>query len=145
MDIVDIDMQRISLGALIIALALLVDDAMTTTDASLTRLAKGDAVDAASYAFKTYAVSMLAGTLVTIAGFVPVGFAASSAGEYTFSLFAVVAIALVVSWFVAVIFAPLLGVLILKPPKINPRVAAKCSNFRDLLAQAVAWNGSRSR
>ena len=60
---------------------------------------------------------MLAGTLVTIAGFVPVGFAASSAGEYTFSLFAVVAIALIVSWFVAVIFAPLLGVLILKPPK----------------------------
>ena len=60
---------------------------------------------------------MLAGTLVTIAGFVPVGFAASSAGEYTFSLFAVVAMALIVSWFVAVIFAPLLGVLILSPPK----------------------------
>src|SRR4029079_4804198 len=56
-------------------------------------------------------------TLVTIAGFVPVGFAASSAGEYTFSLFAVVAIALVVSWFVAVLFAPLLGVAILVPPK----------------------------
>jgi multidrug efflux pump subunit AcrB len=60
---------------------------------------------------------MLAGTLVTIAGFVPVGFAASSAGEYTFSLFAVVSIALIVSWFVAVIFAPLMGVVILKPPK----------------------------
>jgi multidrug efflux pump subunit AcrB len=60
---------------------------------------------------------MLAGTFVTIAGFVPVGFAASSAGEYTFTLFAVVAMALVVSWFVAVIFAPLLGVVILKPPK----------------------------
>ena len=60
---------------------------------------------------------MLAGTLVTIAGFVPVGFAASSAGEYTFSLFAVVGIALIVSWFVAVIFAPLLGVAILTPPK----------------------------
>jgi multidrug efflux pump subunit AcrB len=60
---------------------------------------------------------MLAGTLVTIAGFVPVGFAASSAGEYTFSLFAVVSIALIVSWFVAVIFAPLLGVIILKPPR----------------------------
>ena len=62
---------------------------------------------------------MLAGTLVTIAGFVPVGFAASSAGEYTFSLFAVVAIALIVSWFVAVIFAPLLGVVILKAPKAS--------------------------
>ena len=118
MELTGIDMQRISLGALIIALALLVDDAMTTTDATLSRLAQGDnIVDAATFAFRTYAVAMLAGTLVTIAGFVPVGFAASSAGEYTFSLFAVVAIALIVSWFVAVIFAPLLGVLILSPPK----------------------------
>jgi multidrug efflux pump subunit AcrB len=114
----NIDMQRISLGALIIALALMVDDAMTTTDAMLSRLAAGDdKVQAATFAFDTYAFAMLAGTLVTIAGFVPVGFAASSAGEYTFSLFAVVAIALIVSWFVAVLFAPLLGVAILKPPK----------------------------
>ncbi|MGM4902909.1 efflux RND transporter permease subunit [Tardiphaga sp. 866_E4_N2_1] len=118
MKLAGIDMQRISLGALIIALALLVDDAMTTTDATLNRLAEGDdKVQAASFAFRTYAFAMLAGTLVTIAGFVPVGFAASSAGEYTFSLFAVVSIALIVSWFVAVIFAPLMGVLILKPPK----------------------------
>ena len=112
------DMQRISLDALIIALALLVDDAMTTTDATLTRLAQGDdKVQAASFAFRTYAFAMLAGTLVTMAGFVPVGFAASSAGEYTFSLFAVVSIALLVSWFVAVIFAPLLGVYILSMPR----------------------------
>jgi multidrug efflux pump subunit AcrB len=118
MQISNIDMQRISLGALIIALALMVDDAMTTTDAMLTRLAKGDDnVQAATFAFRTYAFAMLAGTLVTIAGFVPVGFAASGAGEYTFSLFAVVAIALIVSWFVAVLFAPLLGVAILAPPK----------------------------
>jgi multidrug efflux pump subunit AcrB len=117
MQLSSIDMQRISLGALIIALALMVDDAMTTTDAMLTRLAQGDdKVQAATFAFSTYAYAMLAGTLVTIAGFVPVGFAASAAGEYTFTLFAVVAIALVVSWFVAVIFAPLLGVAILKPP-----------------------------
>jgi multidrug efflux pump subunit AcrB len=113
-----IDMQRISLGALIIALALMVDDAMTTTDAMLTRLAQGDdKVQAATFAFRTYAFAMLAGTLVTIAGFVPVGFAASGAGEYTFSLFAVVTIALIVSWFVAVLFAPLLGVAILTPPR----------------------------
>ena len=118
MQMASIDMQRISLGALIIALALLVDDAMTTTDATLNRLAAGDdKVEAATYAFRTYAFAMLAGTLVTIAGFVPVGFAASSAGEYTFSLFAVVSIALIVSWFVAVIFAPLLGVIILRPPR----------------------------
>jgi multidrug efflux pump subunit AcrB len=118
MEIARIDMQRISLGALIIALALLVDDAMTTTDATLNRLAEGDSkIDAATFAYRSHAFAMLAGTLVTIAGFIPVGFAASSAGEYTFSLFAVVAIALLVSWFVAVIFTPLLGVLILVPPK----------------------------
>ena len=117
MQLTAIDMQRISLGALIIALALLVDDAMTTIDATMTRLAQGDdKVQAASFAFRAYAFAMLAGTLVTIAGFIPVGFAASSAGEYTFSLFAVVAIALIASWFVAVIFAPILGALILKPP-----------------------------
>ncbi len=120
MELTGIDMQRISLGALIIALALLVDDAMTTTDATLTRLTQGDdKVQAASYAFRTYAFAMLAGTLVTIAGFIPVGFAASSAGEYTFSLFAVVGIALIASWFVAVIFAPMLGAVILAPPKAS--------------------------
>ncbi|UPK25360.1 efflux RND transporter permease subunit [Bradyrhizobium sp. 195] len=118
MEMARIDMQRISLGALIIALALLVDDAMTTTDATLNRLAQGDSkVDAATFAYRSHAFAMLAGTLVTIAGFIPVGFAASSAGEYTFSLFAVVAIALLVSWLVAVIFTPLLGVIILVPPK----------------------------
>ncbi|RXH07648.1 efflux RND transporter permease subunit [Bradyrhizobium guangzhouense] len=118
MEIARIDMQRISLGALIIALALLVDDAMTTTDATLNRLAQGASkVEAATFAYRSHAFAMLAGTLVTIAGFIPVGFAASSAGEYTFSLFAVVAIALLVSWFVAVIFTPLLGVVILVPPK----------------------------
>ena len=129
MDIARIDMQRISLGALIIALALLVDDAMTTTDAMLTRLGEGDdKVAAATFAYRTYAYAMLAGTFVTMAGFVPVGFAASSAGEYTFSLFAVVVIALVVSWFVAVVFAPLLGVVILKPPKKKDgRARASCS------------------
>jgi multidrug efflux pump subunit AcrB len=117
MQLTGIDMQRISLGALIIALALLVDDAMTTTDAMLNRLAQGDSkVEAATFAYRTYAFAMLAGTLVTMAGFVPVGFAASSAGEYTFSLFAVVSIALLVSWLVAVVFAPLLGVIALKAP-----------------------------
>jgi multidrug efflux pump len=131
MEIVNIDMQRISLGALIIALALMVDDAMTTTDAMLTRLAAGDSkVEAATFAFRTYAIAMLAGTLVTIAGFVPVGFAASGAGEYTFSLFAVVAIALVVSWFVAVLFAPLLGLAILKAPSADKKPSEPGFVFR---------------
>ncbi len=118
MDLVNIDLQRISLGALIIALGLLVDDAMTTVDAMLRRLAAGDAADkAASFAYSNLAAPMLIGTLVTIAGFVPIGFAASSAGEYTFSIFAVVAIALIVSWFVAVLFAPVIGALVLKRPE----------------------------
>jgi multidrug efflux pump len=117
MDVVNIDLHRISLGALIIALGLLVDDAMTTIDAMLRRLASGDdAGQAARYAYKTLAGPMLIGTLVTISGFVPIGFAASSAGEYTFSIFAVVAISLIVSWFVAVIFAPVVGAAVLKPP-----------------------------
>ncbi len=118
MDITDIDLQRISLGALIIALTLLVDDAMTTVDAMIRRLAAGDTKqNAATFAYKTLAAPMLAGTLITIAGFVPIGFAKSSAGEYTFSIFAVVGIALIVSWFVAVLFAPVIGIAILKPPK----------------------------
>jgi multidrug efflux pump len=113
-----IDLQRISLGALIIALTLLVDDAMTTVDAMIRRLAAGDSTAAAAtFAYRTLAAPMLTGTLVTIAGFVPIGFAASAAGEYTFSIFAVVGIALIVSWFVAVIFAPLIGIAVLKAPK----------------------------
>ncbi|MCB4824791.1 efflux RND transporter permease subunit [Roseicella aerolata] len=117
MALAGIDLQRISLGALIIALALLVDDAMTTIDAMMRRLAAGDSkVQAGSFAYRALAAPMLSGTLVTIAGFVPIGFAASSAGEYTFSIFAVVGITLLVSWLVAVLFAPLLGVAILKAP-----------------------------
>ncbi len=117
MDLVNIDLQRVSLGALIIALALLVDDAMTTIDAMMRRLAAGDPKEkAATFAYANLAAPMLTGTLITIAGFVPIGFAASSAGEYTFSIFAVVAIALIASWFVAVLFAPLMGLAILKTP-----------------------------
>ena len=120
MAMVGIDLQRISLGALIIALTLLVDDAMTTIDAMTRRLAAGDPIEvAAVYAYKVLAFAMLSGTLVTIAGFVPIGFARSEAGEYTFSIFAVVALALIASWFVAVIFAPLLGTMLLKPPKTS--------------------------
>ncbi len=112
-----IDLQRISLGALIIALGLLVDDAMTTVDVMTSRMAAGDSKEkAATFAYDTLAFPMLTGSLVTAAGFVPIGFAKSSAGEYTFSIFAVVDIALIVSWFVAVLFAPLLGVWLLRRP-----------------------------
>ena len=113
-----IDLQRISLGALIIALGLLVDDAMITVESMVTRLEQGDDKErAATFAYTSTAFPMLTGTLVTIAGFVPIGFARSGAGEYTFSIFAVVAIALIASWCVAVLFSPLLGVWILKRPK----------------------------
>lgn len=144
MALAGIDMQRISLGALIIALALLVDDAMTMTDATLTRLAAGDSKEEASaFAFRTYAMPMLAGTLVTIAGFVPVGFAASSAGEYTFSLFAVVSIALLVSWGVAVIFAPLLCSVILKVPEpsADGKPSKVLETYRGFLTRAVKAKG----
>jgi multidrug efflux pump subunit AcrB len=118
MGLVGIDLQRISLGALIIALGLLVDDAMITVETMVTRLEHGDEKEhAATFAYTSTAFPMLTGTLVTVAGFVPIGFARSAAGEYTFSIFAVVAIALIVSWVVAVLFSPLLGVWVLKPPR----------------------------
>jgi multidrug efflux pump subunit AcrB len=108
MEFVSIDLQRISLGALIIALTLLVDDAMSTIDAMTMRLAQGDEkVPAATFAYKTLAFPMLTGSFVTMAGFVPIGFAKSAAGEYTFSIFAVVSIAVLASWLVAVLFIPL--------------------------------------
>lgn len=114
MMLANIGLQRISLGALIIALGLLVDDAMITVEAMVARLEAGDSrKNAATYAFKTTAFPMLTGTLVMIAGFIPVGFAASSAGEYCFSLFAVVLIALLCSWVVAILFSPLTGTWLL--------------------------------
>jgi multidrug efflux pump len=125
MQTLGIDLHRVSLGALIIALALLVDDAMTTTDAMLRRLAVGDPIDkAATFAYRTLAAPMLTGTLITIAGFVPIGFAESQAGEYTISLFQVIAIALIASWMVAVLFTPIVGGFLLKPPKPGDRGGA---------------------
>ncbi|MFS2156697.1 efflux RND transporter permease subunit [Pseudomonas sp. Pseusp122] len=124
-----ITMQRISLGALIIALGLLVDDAMITVEMMVTRLELGDSKEkAATFAYTSTAFPMLTGTLVTVAGFVPIGLNASSAGEYTFTLFAVIAVAMLVSWVVAVLFAPVIGVHILsselkKKKKEDGRIA----------------------
>jgi len=119
MTVCGIDLQRISLGALIIALGLLVDDAMITVESMVTRLDHGDDKEsAATFAYSSTALPRLAGTLVTVVGFVPIGFARSAAGEYTFSIFAVVTIALIASWIVAAVFAPLLGVWVLKKPKV---------------------------
>ncbi|WP_425051507.1 efflux RND transporter permease subunit [Psychromarinibacter sp. S121] len=105
-----ITLQRISLGALIIALGLLVDDAMIAIETMISRLERGESrTKAASYAWTTIAWPMLTGTLITVAGFIPIGLNGSQAGEYTISLFYVIAISLVLSWIVAVLFAPVLG------------------------------------
>ncbi|MBB6409236.1 efflux RND transporter permease subunit [Mesorhizobium sangaii] len=118
MMVLGIDLQRISLGALIIALGLLVDDAMITVETMVSRLERGDdKPTAAVFAYASTAMPRLTGTLVTVAGFVPVGFARSSAGEYTFSLFAVVALSLLASWVVSGLFAPVIGVALLAQPK----------------------------
>lgn len=137
MELFGIDLQRISLGALIIALGLLVDDAMITVESMVTRLEHGDDKEqAATFAYTSTAFPMLTGTLVTVVGFVPIGFARSAAGEYTFSIFAVVAIALIISWVVAVLFAPLLGVWILKRPGADSEeVGAVLRTLRGALAR----------
>jgi multidrug efflux pump len=140
MQLVSIDLQRISLGALIIALTLLVDDAMSTIDAMTMRLAQGDEKEqAATFAYRTLAFPMLTGSLVTMAGFVPIGFARSAAGEYTFSIFAVVSIAVLASWLVAVIFIPLLGVAFLSKPiaaqPTEPGLVVRI--FRNVLVAAM--------
>jgi len=119
MQVFAIDLQRISLGALVIALGLLVDDAMIAVEMMVKKLEEGySRFRAATFAYTSTAFPMLTGTLVSVAGFLPVGFAKSGAGEYCFTLFAVVTIALLVSWVVAVIFTPYVGVALLKeaPP-----------------------------
>ena len=114
-----IDLQRISLGALVIALGLLVDDAIIAVEMMVVKMEQGyDRVKAATFAYTSTAFPMLTGTLITTAGFMPVGFAKSAAGEYTFSIFAVVATALLVSWLVAVIFTPYLGYKLLDAKKL---------------------------
>ncbi|MDD2722156.1 MAG: efflux RND transporter permease subunit [Gallionella sp.] len=114
MQVFDIDLQRVSLGALIIALGLLVDDAMIAVEMMTVKLEQGwSKLHAATFAYTSTAFPMLTGTLITAAAFLPVGLAKSSAGEYTFSICAVVTIALLVSWFVAVIFTPFIGIHLL--------------------------------
>ncbi|NBA94327.1 efflux RND transporter permease subunit [Pseudomonas sp. R5(2019)] len=139
-----ITMQRISLGALIIALGLLVDDAMITVEMMVTRLEMGETKEqAATFAYTSTAFPMLTGTLVTVAGFVPIGLNASSAGEYTFTLFAVIAVAMLVSWIVAVLFAPVIGVHILstnvKPHNEEPGRIGRAFNRGLLWSMRNRW------
>jgi len=110
-----IDLHRVSTGALIIALGLLVDDAMIVVEMMARKIEEGfDRFAAATYAFQHTAFPMLTGTLITAAGFLPIATAKSSTGEYTFAIFAVVSLALLVSWVAAVLATPFLGYYLLK-------------------------------
>lgn len=135
MDLFDIGLHKISLGALIIALGLLVDDAIIAVEMMATKMEQGwERAKAASFAYTSTAMPMLSGTLVTAAGFLPIATAASSTGEYTRSIFQVTVIALLVSWVAAVLFVPYLGFHLLPDfrkkngrPSVLARIAARLS------------------
>ncbi|QEZ46392.1 efflux RND transporter permease subunit [Cupriavidus oxalaticus] len=115
MHIFGIGLHKISLGALIVALGLLVDDAIIAVEMMVRKLEEGfSKMEAATFAYTSTAMPMLTGTLITAAGFLPVGLARSTVGEYTFAIFAVTALALVLSWLAAVYFTPYLGYLLLR-------------------------------
>lgn len=119
MNSMGMNLDRISLGALILALGLLVDDAIIAVEMMAVKMEQGwNRLEAATYAWTSTAFPMFSGTLITVAGFLPVGFAPSTSGEYAGGIFWVVGITLVTSWFVAVLFTPLLGLHLLPdPPK----------------------------
>ena len=133
------ELERISLGALILALGLLVDDAIIAIEAMLVKLEAGwDRMRAAGFAWTSTAGPMLTGTLITVAGFIPVGFAQSTAGEYAGGIFWVVGAALVASWVVAVVFTPYLGAALLK---VKPHAGHEAYQGRAsrMLRAAVGW------
>jgi multidrug efflux pump len=154
MDMAGMEFERITLGALIISLGLLVDDAIIAIEMMVVKLEQGwDRMKAATFAWTSTAFPMLTGTLLTVAGFIPVGFAKSSSGEYAGGIFWVVGIALIISWFVAVVFTPYLGVRLL-PDFAARRAAAGTGHgaghgashddvyhgpFYSRLRQAVRW------
>ncbi len=124
MNYLDIGLHKISLGALVLALGLMVDDAIIAVEMMAIKMEQGfDRLKAASYAWTSTAFPMLTGTLITAAGFLPIATAQSSTGEYTRSIFQVVTIALIASWIAAVVFVPLLGEKLL--PDLAKRHAAK--------------------
>ncbi|MGH8810080.1 MAG: efflux RND transporter permease subunit, partial [Noviherbaspirillum sp.] len=147
MRVFDIDLHKISLGALIIALGLLVDDAIIAVEMMVRKMEEGfSRFDAATFAYTSTAMPMLTGTLITAAGFLPIGLAKSVAGEYTFSMFSVNALALVISWFVAVLFTPYIGYVLLKvKPASNADGhhelfdGAFYRRFRALVSWCVEW------
>lgn len=139
MKLMGMSLDRITLGALIIALGLLVDDAIISVEMMLVKMEEGwDRVRAAAHAWSVTAAPMLFGTLVTVAGFFPIGFAKSAVGEYAGNIFWVLGIALLVSWFVAVIFAPYLGV------KMLPQVAKSQAHSHESIYHTPRYNQLRN-
>jgi multidrug efflux pump len=143
MNAMSLDLHRITLGALIIALGLLVDDAIIAVEMMVVKMEQGwDRLRAASFAWESTAFPMLTGTLVTAAGFLPIGFANSAVGEYAGGIFWIVAIALVASWFVAVIFTPYIGVKLLPNISVShghdPHAIYETRFYR-LLRSMIQW------
>jgi multidrug efflux pump subunit AcrB len=145
MRVFDISLHKISLGALIIALGLLVDDAIIAVEMMVRKMEEGmSRFEAATFAYTSTAFPMLTGTLITAAGFLPIGLAKSAAGEYTFAMFSVNAIALIVSWVVAVTFTPYIGFLLLR---VTPHGdghhdvydTPAYARFRRLVDRCVEW------
>jgi multidrug efflux pump len=143
----NIGLHKISLGSLIIALGLLVDDAIIAVEMMVRKMEEGyDKVRAATFAYEVTAMPMLTGTLITAVGFLPIGLAKSVTGEYTFAIFAVTVIALVLSWVVSVYFVPYLGLLLLKSrPTVVAQVAQVAQQahfdtpFYNTFRRAVNW------
>ncbi|MDD3608138.1 MAG: efflux RND transporter permease subunit [Halothiobacillaceae bacterium] len=130
------NLDRITLGALILALGLLVDDAIIAIEMMLVKMEEGmDRIHAAAYAWQVTAAPMLVGTLLTAIGFVPIGFARSNVGEYAGNIFWVLAVALCVSWFVALVFSPYLGVKFL--PQVQVRSAAHGGGYNTRIYRAL--------
>ena len=148
MRMLDISLHKISLGALIIALGLLVDDAIIAVEMMVRKMEEGmSRFEAATFAYTSTAMPMLTGTLITAAGFLPIGLAESAAGEYTFTMFSVNGLALLISWVVAVTFTPYIGFLLLK---VKPHAAGEAGHddvfdspayrrFRRLVNRCVEW------
>ncbi len=138
-----IGLHKISLGSLIIALGLLVDDAIIAVEMMVRKMEEGyDKVRAATFAYDVTAKPMLTGTLITAAGFLPIGIAKSVTGEYTFAIFAVTVIALVLSWIVSVYFVPYLGTLLLKVKPHDPEAPPHelfDTPFYNAFRRAVNW------
>ncbi len=136
-----IGLHKISLGSLIIALGLLVDDAIIAVEMMVRKLEEGyTMMRAATFTWEATAMPMLTGTLITAAGFLPIGMAQSTVGEYTFAIFGVTAAALIISWVVAVMFVPYLGVRLLKVKvHVGPAVEVFDGPFNDRFRALVDW------